>query len=319
MKRNVPPQSIEVICASLSDNTIRQYECAFRKWFVFCNNYNLDPYNSSVKSVIEFLTEIYNRGAQYGTLNSYRSALTLILGSRISSDDIVSRLFKGFYRLRPPTPKYNTTWDTSIVLDYLANFYPNSEIDLEILTKKLVTLLALVTAQRVQTLQHILINNITIKTNNVSIKIPDILKTSRLGAKQPDLVIPSYTIKPEICPVNTLINYLNRTKILRGNTKRLFISFKKPYKSISSQTLSRWIKDTLFESGIDTSVFSAHSTRHASTSNAKKLGVHIDLIKNTAGWSGNSKVFAKFYNRYINDHNESEEFAVTILNNNYLH
>lgn len=176
LRRNVPPQSVEVMCASLSDNTLRQYECAFNRWFNFCSIHNVDPYNSNIKFVIEFLTEIYNKGAQYGTLNSYRSALALILGSWVSSDDILSRLFKGFFRLRPPMPKYNVTWDTSIVLDYLANFYPNSDIDLETLSKKLITLFALVTAHRVQTLSFILVKNISINNLSVSIKTPDILK-----------------------------------------------------------------------------------------------------------------------------------------------
>lgn len=318
MKRNVPPQSIEVICASLSDNTLRQYECAFKRWFDFCSKNNINPYDAPIEHVIKFLTDIFIQGAQYGTLNSYRSALALILGSKISSDDIMSRLFKGFYRLRPSVPKYNSTWDTSIVLDYLGNFYPNSVIGLETLTKKLITLLALITAHRVQTLSLIRIENITISDLDISIKIPDTLKTSRIGSIQPNLIIPFYSIKPEICPANTLISYLEQTKSLRGEVDRLFISFRKPYNQVSSQTLSRWIKDTLFECGIDTSVFTAHSTRHASTSNAKKLGVNIDTIKNTAGWSGNSKVFAKFYNRNIINNNDCHEFAVTILNNNNL-
>lgn len=317
MRRNVPQQAIEVICASLSDNTLRQYESVFKRWFVFCTSRNIDPYSSEIEYVIQFLTEVYNKGSQYRTLNTYRSALSLILGSNISSNDILNRLFKGFYRLRPPTPKYNITWDTSVVLDFLANLYPNSDIDLESLTKKLTTLLALVTAHRVQTLSLIHVENISMNNNNISIKIPDMIKTSRLGSNQPNLIIPFYSIKPAICPADTLLNYLDRTIQLRGEVKQLFISYKRPYRKVTSQTISRWIKATLFESGIDTSMFTAHSTRHASTSNANKLGVNVDLIRNTAGWSGTSNVFGKFYNRNIlND--DSHEFAVTILNSNSL-
>lgn len=297
---------------------MRQYDCALKRWFDFCFNNNIDPYTSTANRVIEFLTEMYYNGSQYGTLNSYRSALALILGPKLGSDDIVSRLFKGFYRLRPPTPKYDVTWDTSIVLDYIANLYPNSEIGLEALTKKLITLLALVTAHRVQTLSLILIKNISVNENTVSIKISDLIKTSKLGSNQPNLIIPFYTVRPNICPAKTLLAYLEKTKLLRGNVDFLFISHKKPYGKVTSQTLSRWIKDMLFESGIDTSVFSAHSTRHASTSHASRVGVSIDLIKNTAGWSGTSRVFAQFYNRDIINHCVKEDFAVAILNNNNL-
>lgn len=49
--------------------------------------------------------------------------------------------------LRPGLPKYENTWDPSIVLSYVKKL--NSEtIGLEILTQKLVTLLALATGQR---------------------------------------------------------------------------------------------------------------------------------------------------------------------------
>ncbi|KYM99018.1 hypothetical protein ALC62_10253 [Cyphomyrmex costatus] len=46
-------------------------------------------------------------------------------------------------------------------------------------------------------------------------------------------------------------------------------------------------------------LFSAHSTRHASTSLAARKGLSLDLIKRAAGWSGDSQIFARFYNRTI--------------------
>lgn len=288
---------------------------AFKQWFSFCDGNNVDYYEASIPKIIYFLTDEFNKGSQYGTLNSYRSALSLIIGTRVSSDDRIRRLFKGFYRLRPPLPKYNITWDTSIALDFLANLYPHNEISLEQLTKKTVTLIALITAHRVQTLSLIRIAQITRCSNMIYIKIPDIIKTSRLGAHQPCLNIPFYQIKPEICPALTLLNYLDITRSLRSdNDDFLFISHKKPNKSVTSQTLSKWIKNTLYESGIDTSIFSAHSTRHASTSAASRLGVNIDVIRSTAGWSGSSHVFGKFYHRGIDNHN-TDDFALSILRN----
>lgn len=233
----------------------------------------------------------------------------------MSTDDRINRLFKGFHKLRPSLPKYNITWDTSIVLDYLTNLYPNQDLPLEQLAKKTLTLLALITAHRVQTFSLIRVQNVVRCTNMISIKIPDTIKTSKPGVLQPCLNIPFYDVKPEICPANALLNYLEITKRLRGNNDHLFISFRKPYKSVCSQTLSKWIKNTLNESGIDTSIFSAHSTRHASTSAASRLGVNIDAIRSTAGWSGTSNVFGKFYNRHLNNQNLND-FALSILENN---
>lgn len=222
-------------------------------------------------------------------------------------------MFKGFYKLRPPTPRYHETWDPSIVLDHLGKLYPNVQLSIEDLAKKTVTLIALVTAHRVQTISKISLRNVIIESSFISIKIPDLLKTSRIGAKQPCLVLPFFTQRLEVCPANALSTYIEKTKDLRGEIEQLFISFKKPHKAVGSQTISRWVKDVLRGSGIDTLRFSAHSTRHASTSSAQRSGISIDLIRKTAGWSGSSSTFARYYQRPIIN-NDDSTFALSILN-----
>lgn len=52
------------------------------------------------------------------------------------------------------------------------------------------------------------------------------------------IVLPFYDKDRNICPANTLQVYLNKTEKLRNDTNSLFISFKKPFKKVSSQTLS---------------------------------------------------------------------------------
>lgn len=298
--------------ASISRNSFKQYDTYFRKWYHFCIQNSLSMYEAPIPKVIEFLTTIFHSGGQYGSLNSCKSALALILGFTISEDDRIQRFFKGVFRLRPPAPKYDVTWDTNQVLDSLSSWYPNDEISLEQLCKKCCTLLALVTAHRVQTLSMINIKNIEILPTQIIIKIPELIKTSRIASKQPVLRIPFFEQKPEICPAKTLASYLNRTAAIR-KSQRLFISFKKPHNPVTTQTLSRWIKAALKEGGIDVSIFSAHSTRHASTSRALRQGVSIDQIRQTAGWSNNSTTFARFYNRNIVS-TDGGELARAVLN-----
>lgn len=267
--------------------------------------------------MLSLLTELFNNGAQFGTLNCCRSALSLIAGRQIGDDDLIKRFFKGVYRLRPTLPKYGVTWDTSIVLDYLGNWYPNSTLSLEDLSKKLISLLALVTAHRMQTLSKINVFNIEQHLNNIVIKIPDLIKTSRSGSFQPILTLPYFAQNPAICPCKTLLDYIEKTKLLRGNRSNLFISFRKPHKAVGPQSLSRWIKSVLMQCGIDVSIFTAHSTRHAATSKAHKLGVNLDTIRQAAGWTGSSQVFGKFYNRVIinKDNSDANDFGNHILSN----
>lgn len=53
------------------------------------------------------------------------------------------------------------------------------------------------------------------------------------------------------------------------------------------------------ESGINVDTFSTYSTRHAAKSAAKRHGVSIEIIQRTAGWSEDSKTFARFYDRRV--------------------
>ncbi|KAJ2940862.1 hypothetical protein O0L34_g17139 [Tuta absoluta] len=126
------------------------------------------------------------------------------------------------------------------------------------------------------------------------------------------LTIPFFSPKPEICPAQCLQAYISRTETLRRSDE-LFISFKKPYRPVGTQTLSRWVKNILKDSGIDVSIFSSHSTRHAATSQAHRQGVTIDQIRKTAGWSSSSSTFAKFYNRTVLSSDETA-LASAILN-----
>lgn len=256
-------------------------------------------YSASIPTVISFFTMLYNNGSQYGTLNTCRSALSLILDHDITSDSRLQRFLKGVFRLRPPLPKYNSTWDTNCVLDHLDTWYPNENISFDQLSRKTLTLLALTTAHRMQTLSKINVKNVECQSNTIAIKIPDFIKTTRPGSKQPIIYLPFFRDKPSICPAQTLIAYLDRTKELR--------------KSDYLFSLSRWIKRTLSECGIDARLFSAHSTRHAAASRARSLGVSVHAIRRTAGCSGNSNTFARFYNRTILA-NDDLSLAQAIIN-----
>lgn len=301
--------------ASLSDNTVKQYDTCLKKWFAYCHENNIDPYKAVTSNILCFLTQLFNTGARYGTLNSTRSALSLLLGHDIVNNEFIQRFFKGIFRLRPTVPKYNLTWNTDQVLNHLAELYPNKNLSLEKLSKKLVTLLALVTAHRMQTLSKINVENIIKSDSGFIIKITDLIKTSRVGSLQPVFSLPYFSQRPQICPAGTLQVYLDRTNQIRQDHQSLFISFRKPYRAVTSQTLSKWVKSVLQTSGIDISLFTAHSTRHAATSKAYSVGVSLDVIRKTAGWSSNSTVFAKYYNRIISDDMSTQgDFVTSVLN-----
>lgn len=297
--------------SSLSEASWKQYDSGLKKWWEYCVNQNLDPLKDDKTQIMTFLAKEFENKASYGTINTCRSAIALLHGSGLGDDLHVKRFFKGVSKLRPTRPKYDSTWDPQLVLDHVSK-WDNTKISLEKLSYKLVTLLALITAQRMQCLALIDIRNIEETAEAFVIKIPDNIKTSRANKIQPELIIPFFKQDKSVCVALTLKSYLERTSTLRETDHKLFIATRRPYKAVSTQTLSRWIKTTLGDSGIDIQKFDAYSTRHASTSAANRSGTSIDTIKRTAGWTNKSLTFTKFYNRKITTDRKS--FALTILN-----
>lgn len=300
---------------SLSVSTLQQYNTAYKQWVQFCNKSKIDWSKTTTPILLGFLTQMFEKGASYGTLNSTRSALSLIFGKQLCNNDYITRFFKGIFKIKPNLPKYQFSWDPSKVLSFLSGLYPNESLSTLALTKKLVTLLALSTGHRVQTLSVIKVNNITINDTGANIIVDSIIKTSGPNRTNPKLVLPHFVEKPTICPAKTLSSYLTRMEQFRTfpNTEKLILTTTQPHRNASAQSISRWIKLVLRDSGVDVSVFSAHSTRHAATSAACRAGVSIDLIKQTAGWTNSSMCFAKFYNLPLNNDKNDRAFAEAVF------
>lgn len=266
--------------------------------------YSLDRY-------LEFLALILHNGRSYSIINSYRSALNLIFAPNEQELKYINRFIKGVANIRPPEPKYSHTWNPDSVLSVIKKWHPLNSLNVEQLTHKLVFLMAITSASRVQTLSKIKIGDINIKEEKIEIRISEKIKTSKPNKSQPLLLFPYFREAPELCVAHTIELYLEKTSQHRNNYEQLILTHKKPFHPASPQTISRWLKAVLKLGGIDTTVFSGQSTRHASTSAASRKGINIDLIRHTAGWTKSSNTFFKFYNRPLIE--PRENFAKIIL------
>ena len=124
------------------------------------------------------------------------------------------------------------------------------------------------------------------------------------------VLYPSYPEDEKLCPVRTLELYELRTKQLRlGSTERscIFLSGHKPH-TVKASTTGYWLQSLMAQAGINISRFSAHSTRGAATSKAKKRRVSTTDILKTADYSLVS-TFRRFYQRPIN----CNEFGQNVL------
>lgn len=132
----------------------------------------------------------------------------------------------------------------------------------------------------------------------MKITIGDLLKTSNPKRHLGELNLSSYSIDADLCVVITMKHYLERTEPLRASVTTLFITSQRPHKSVSRDTIGRWLKTVLQNSGIDVKMFKPHSTRSASASTACALRIPVDTIIRTVGWTKDS-VFRKYYNKPV--------------------
>uniref|UniRef100_A0ABD2WZD2 Reverse transcriptase domain-containing protein n=1 Tax=Trichogramma kaykai TaxID=54128 RepID=A0ABD2WZD2_9HYME len=287
--RGAPEEATEIMIASLSNATLRQYSGALKQWNNYCLNKNININDINKYNLLGFLTEKYKEGASHGTLNSHRSALSLLSNNKIGDHPDITRFMKGVHKLRPARPKYAFTWDAGTVIEHLKTLDCTS---LKLITYKTVMLIALSTAQRAQTISLLKLNNIKEVSKGLIIMISDLVKTSGPGKEQPLLHLPTFPEQPNICVATTIEEYIKLTSQFRGDNQHLFISLNPPYKSVGAEAISRWLKKCLELCGINTQTFSGHSTRHAASSKADEKGIDIDTIRRTVGWSKGSQTFA---------------------------
>lgn len=178
---------------------------------VFLYGTRIPYFNANANAVLQFLQRQLELkpSARYGTFNSHRSVLSLLLGTDVVDNSMVRRFLKGVFRLRPSQKKYSSTWDPKIVLDYMDNLGPNEDLSIQLLTQKLATLLMLITAQRLKTLACIRVDCIVVSPEKIQIFIPDHQKTTSVRSIQPCLQIPFFKDRPNLCVASTLLEYIN--------------------------------------------------------------------------------------------------------------
>ena len=153
--------------------------------------------------------------------------------------------------------------------------------------------MALVSASRFSELQSLDLRFRVFKPEGVLFKMVCLTKKRKLGAPLKECFFGAFQGDKMLCVVKCLWQYERKTlqtfrQQRAGAPNPLFISYVKPHKPVTSQRITHWVKDTLKLAGVDTSVFSAHSVRGASTSMALTKGVHLADVLAVADWSRDS-------------------------------
>ena len=126
------------------------------------------------------------------------------------------------------------------------------------------------------------------------------------GPNQP-LVYRAYVEGELLCPVKCIYAYLaQKSEIVTQDFPEFFITFGQSHHPVSKDSLARWVKEVMENSGIDTEIFKSHSTWVASNSTAYKLGMPLQEVLKKGQWS-NVGTFFTYYFREIEDSLDLDE------------
>jgi hypothetical protein len=278
--------------------------------------------SASLTVVLDFLSEIHEEGKAYRSINVSRSMLSATLdkieGYDVGKHPLVIKLMLGIFNSNPPKPKYNSFWDIGSELSYLEGLGPDTSLSFKNLSSKLVMLLALTSLFRVSEIAAIDFKSIVFSWPVVKFALSRLRKSQRKGSLQ---VFSLNNLGSSLlnCPVSCLERYIFVTSELRKESENssLILGLRSPHPPIGASTIGRWIKLLLSEAGVDTTTYSAHSTRGASASKAVSAGLSIDSILKTGSWASES-VFSKHYNRPRNKDAFGEAILAGEANGNVI-
>ena len=202
----------------------------------------------------------------------------------------------------------------------LSPFEPPARVSLKMLILKTVFLVLLASGRRRSELHSIRYDtlsrdeswsHIVLKTDPSFVSKTDLankgqktLEVIRIPALS-EIVDNSLSEDLTLCPVSALRIYRQRTKSLRKDQKRLFLSFKKNYtKDIQKNTSSFWIRKAVrcaYESSSDETRtvhrIKAHDIRAMSASCALLRNVSLESIMGACGWRSHTT----FTSHYLRD------------------
>ena len=301
--------------------TASALESAWGQWSRWCLPRKIDPLCSSVESVVNYLTDNYNRGDQYNTLNLHRSAISafhnLVDNMKVGQHPTVTAIMSAFFNTRPPMPRYQYTWEVDGVLEYIISLGDNGELALKQLTYKLTMLLALACAGRSSDLHAFDIRFMNLDEEKVIFNLAKLTKSRKKGSSPLKIELHKLEENPRLCVLSTLESYLERTKNIRDrkdvSRSQLLLSFVEPHKAVVSCTIAGWLVKFMTQAGVDTEVFKGHSTRGASTSKAAALGLSCKEILTMAKWKKKATFYKHYHRQVAVSVNKTKTFEDTVL------
>ena len=212
-------EATSLMLKSWREKTNKSYDSLFGRWHTWCREREADPFSGPITNVINFLAFLHEKGYQYNSVNSYRSAISSVHekidGYSVGQHPMVTRLLKGVFHNRPPLPRYTSTWKVEQVLTYIKAMCSNQDLSLKQLTWKVTMLLALTRPSRSTDLSNLDLTGRLFKPEGALFAPRTLAKQSRQGKPIANFFFPCFPDDLNLCPVTTMRAYEQRTAPLR--------------------------------------------------------------------------------------------------------
>ena len=209
----------------------------------------------------------------------FRSAISAyhnpIDGVRIGEHPIVMRIMAGIRIAKPTIDRFPVIWDIDRVLRLMRSFGDIDRLSRRLLSWKTAMLTSIAVVTRAGEVVSMTLSGFHDLDEKLVFFLNKARKNNKENSVQKPMTIFRYNKDPLLCPVTHLLEYIERSKEVRGEEKQLFVSTINPFKAIKSETMGRWLKEILKRAGINITLFKGHSVRAASTSKAKVAGATV--------------------------------------------
>ena len=302
--KGISGTAANLITSCRRQSTLSNYNSSWNQWASWCRERHFDPFRAGLNRILDYLAYLFDLGREYRTVNCHSSAISAypekIDGKPAGQHPDICALVKGVFNTNPPKPRYVFIWDVQIVLDFMKkNWGDTKSLSHKFLTFKLVMLMALTSASRAGALHLLDIRFRTETTKCTTFVFHKLHKGWKRGQAPPKLDFYAFPNDPELCVVSTLNIYIERSKPWRNSTKtQLLLGTIEPHDQVTSDSVSRWLKNVLHLAGIDTNTFKGHSTGSASSSRAGMAGMSVEDIMKRGSWS-NESTWQRFYNKPV--------------------
>ena len=151
----LPSEIANMAALARRSTTTRTYDSRLDRFKEWAIKNSCHPLEASLKQISTFLMLLFSEGKQVNTIRNYRSAIAAVHsgfedGSTIGNNVTIGLLLRGMFNERPPIRRLAPSWSINSVLEVLTKspYEPLQNIPLELLTYKVLFLIAAASARR---------------------------------------------------------------------------------------------------------------------------------------------------------------------------